>query len=83
VPAPDEHAALTRAGLKVISTVENILSGVLESLEQLEAVAALPFVREIELSRRLYAEHYLGLSPRSGAKSASTIRGKLVVRFHK
>lgn len=46
---------LAKAGCRLYSTVGALASGVAEA-EQMTAVAELPFVEQIELSRELFAE---------------------------
>lgn len=55
-PTCEQQQALTTAGLVPYATVGRVLTGAIRGKDHLEAIADLPFVSEIEVSRRLFRE---------------------------
>jgi hypothetical protein len=55
-PSEDKAARLRAAGLEVLFDVGPVVTGRVKDQDGLEAVAALPFVEQIELSGPLYTE---------------------------
>ncbi len=53
---PTEHADLTDSGFEPRFSAGNVVGGAVRDATDLEAVAELPFVDRIELSRALYLD---------------------------